>query len=128
MRTRLRSNRIMALLVITLAISACAKAPPNLSPAGTAAFYGTRVIHGLDAFRDIAISANENKLITTDATRAIVTYHKSAITVVRATPQGWQSTLLTGLDQLLANLQPDERQLLQPYVVLLRTILQEVIR
>src|SRR5262245_49154609 len=47
----------LVLLPIALALGAasCVKAPPNLTPAATRAFYGTQVIHDLDRLREVAV-------------------------------------------------------------------------
>lgn len=127
----LRRARALSLIVIVLALAvACAKAPPNLSPAGTAAFHATRVVKALDVFRDAAISANDQSppLISTATTRQIVLYHKSAVTMIGAAPSGWVLVVQTGLTELDKNLPTHERQQLAPYVALVRTLIVEVTR
>ena len=122
------STLIAALLV--MATVGCAKAPPSLSPAGTAAFHATRIVRALDLFRDAAISANDQSppLISTNTTRQIVLYHRSAVTTIGAAPSGWAPVVQTGLAELVKNLPAHERQQLAPYVVLVQTLIAEVTR
>lgn len=119
-----RSLVVVALLVVT----GCASAPPNLSRQGVAAFNATRIIGGLDLLRDSAIAANAQipPLVSTDTTRKIVTYHRSALLVIHDYPAGWMSAVVTGLNETVADLPPSEAQLLAPYVALVHTILQGV--
>jgi hypothetical protein len=116
------------ILALCLATLSCVHAPPNLSPAGSAAFYGTRVVHGLDLLRDSAIAANEQTptLVSTATTRTIVTFHQSAVRVIQATPSGWKPSVLTGLDETMATIPLDERKRLAPYVALVKTLIAEV--
>lgn len=120
---------VFVVIAIGLVFSGCAgKTPPNLSSQGVAAFHGTQVIQTLDLLRDAAIAANDQKppVLSTDTTRKIVTYHRSAITVVHATPNGWRAAVLQGLEETLKNLPPNETKLLAPYVTLVTTIANEV--
>lgn len=120
-----------AIFVVLLTCSACtANAPPNLSPVARQAFTNTRVIKGLDLIRDTAVSANAQvpPLVSTDTTRKIVAYHRSALLVIRDVPNGWKATVMTGLTETVRGLPPAESQLLGPYVALVTTILNEVIQ
>lgn len=119
-------RRLVLLVVLSLCLG-CASAPPNLSPAGTAAFHGTRVIKALDLLRDTAVDANNlvPPLVSTDTTRKVVTYHKSAITIIHSTPTGWKATVLTGLDALAAQLPATEKAQLGSYLTLAKTLIQE---
>jgi len=118
---------VFALTVMASIPSACAKTPPNLSPAAATAFQNTRIIKGLDLLRDTAIDAEAQvpPLLSTDTTRKVVMYHRSALLVIDAIGDGWQTTLTTGLDELVANLPPTESTLLAPYVSLARTLIEE---
>ena len=126
-----RTSAVPVAIIFALALAcACAKAPPDLSPAGTAAFHGMRVVKALDQFRDIATAANAETppLVSTATTRQIVLYHKSAVTIIGATPDGWISVVQIGLDELKDRLPPAERKLLDPYIVFVQTIIREVTR
>jgi hypothetical protein len=124
-----RSRSLLIVLALALAC-ACAKAPPDLSPAGTAAFHATRVVKALDQFRDIATAANAETppLISTVTTRQIVLYHRSAVTTIGATPSGWVATVQAGLDEVKDRLPSTERKLLDPYIVFVQTLIREVTR
>lgn len=114
--------------LIALTLSGCAKTPPNLSPAGVAAFQGTQVIRALDTLRDSAILLNEQvpPIVSTDTTRKVVTYHKFAIATIHSLPAGWKPTVETGLTELQRTLPPPEGARLAPYFTLTQTLLKEV--
>ena len=114
-------------LLLTLA-PACRHAPPTVSTRAQLAFQGTRVIKALDLIRDFAVDGNAQAppLISTPTTRKVVTYHRSAITLVHDIPSGWKQTLLTGLDETVKDLPDGEGQKLAPYVGLVRAVLAEV--
>jgi hypothetical protein len=125
-----RNRRLSLALALALTLAACASAPASLSPAGVSAFNNTRVIKGLDLIRDTAVDAHAQipPLLSTDTTRKVVTFHASAITIVHATGHGWAPIVLAGLDALVKDVPPGEKQLLAPYVALAKTIIAEVIR
>lgn len=121
---------LAAALAMSLAsVSGCAKAPPNLSPAGVAAFNNTRITKGLDLLRDTAIDANAQTppLISEATAGKVVRYHKLAITALHD-GVGSPSTLKQGLDNLVKDLPPRESALLSPYVTLLKAVIDEVIQ
>lgn len=125
---RLRRAYRTAVLLAVVLTAACAHAPPNLSPPATVAWHGTRVITAMDVVRDIAVAANHTTppALSTDTTRVIVTWHRTALVVVHQSPQGWTTTVATSLTEALRNLPPAEQRTLQPYVTLVMTVLQEV--
>lgn len=118
----------MLLLACGLTFSTCAPAPPNLTPQATAAFYGTRVIQALDVVRDLAITANKQTppVIASADLLTIVTWHRSAITIVHTAPAGWKATVQTSLTTVLATLSKSTQTLLAPYVALVQSVLAEV--
>lgn len=116
-------------VVLGAGTSACANhAPPNLTPAATSAWYGTRVIKDLDVLRDTAIDANNQTppLLNRATTARVVLYHKAAIKTVHAAPNGWKATVSTGLDSLADSLTLDEKAILAPYLALAKAALQEI--
>lgn len=119
---------ILSLVVLALTSIDCRHAPPNLSPAGAQAFYKTRVVKGLDVVRDTAVDANSvvPPLVSENLTRKVVTFHKSALLTMQASTDGWKATVQTGLGELLKDVPPGEAAILQPYVLLVKTILAEV--
>jgi hypothetical protein len=125
-------NRVRLSLVLLVLVAAigCAHAPPTLSPVGRTAFYNTRVIKGLDILRDFAVDANAQvpPLMSTDTTRKVVLYHRSALNVIHSTGNGWQPVVLTGLEEVARNLPTKEAQLIAPYVGLIKAIVAEVIQ
>lgn len=123
-------TQLAPLILILVLLAACAKAPPTLSPAGTAAFQATRVVKALDVLRDVAISANEQSppLLSTATTRKVVLYHRSAVTVLGTAPEGWREVVGTGLSELHQSLSPAEQRQLDPYIRLVQTLIEEVMR
>jgi hypothetical protein len=118
----------IVLIAALLVSSACVKAPPTLTPAGVAAFNGTRVVKALDVLRDSAIAANAQvpPLLSTATTRKVVTYHESALKTIQAAPSGWVPTVQAGLTEVGKDLPPAEQQQLGPYLALVQTLIMEV--
>jgi len=115
--------------VVALTLGGCANhAPPNLTPQGTAAFYGTQVIKNLDRFRDVVIDGNKSTpaLFSTATTRKVVDFHTAAIKTVHVSPGGWKAGVQAGLQQVNLSLEPEERQVLMPYIQLLNSVLNMV--
>ena len=100
------------ILILALAGSACASAPPLASPVATADFRNTQVIQGLDQLRDIAINANAQNppLLSTATTRKVVQAHEAALKTIHAMASGWQATVLAGCWQPLA---PEQTSVVQ---------------
>ena len=104
------------------------KAPSTLSPVATAQFYKTRVVKSLDVVRDTAVDANAlvPPLVSTPTTRTVVKWHESTLKVIDASAAGWQTAVSTSLDELLKDLPAGDAKVIQPYVALAKTVLQEV--
>jgi hypothetical protein len=137
---------LSAVIIAFVWSSGCSPAPPVLSPEAKAAFHATRVVQVLDVFRDAAIAANDGvpPLLTTDSTRKVVLWHKSAVKTIRAVPTGWEPVVRAGLFELTCHplaapvpppappppctplLRPSEVQHLTPYVGLALVVINEV--
>ena len=125
MKRHLRSSVILVLLLF----SACAKTPPTVTtPQGITAFQNLQIYKTLDLIRDIAIDANDTEppILRTDVTRKVVSWHKSALTLIHARAEGWRAVILNGLDGILRTMSDDERSVFSPYVALLKTIVESV--
>jgi hypothetical protein len=122
-----RNRSRLAALCVALALMTACHTPPNLTPEAVVAFHNTRVIKGLDLIRDTAIAANAQNppLVSTATTRKVVLFHRSALDTIYAGP-GWQPKVLTALDETVRDLPSAESRLVAPYVVLVKTIIQEV--
>lgn len=117
------------ILVLVLATGGCGgHPPPNITPQATAAFYATRVVHGLDLIRDLASDAHNQTppKLSAHAALAVVDYHASAVKILRDSPNGYKAALLTGLDELSAKLSPDDRKVIDAGIALVKTVLGEV--
>ncbi len=130
MRTKSYIAVVLVVLLSTLSAASCAKAPPNLTPQATVAFKGTQAVKALDILRDTAVSANAQNppLLSEDITRKVVLYHQATVKTIQSSTAGWQSAALTGLTALLDSVPPAQRAVLEPYTVLIRTVIQEVTR
>jgi hypothetical protein len=136
---------IAASLLVLLLVWAtgCTPAPKPLTPQAQAAFYGTRVVQVLDVFRDAAIAGNAvtPPLVSTDSTRRVVLFHKSAVQVISVTPTGWRPSVKAGLFELSCHplaapaqppppctplLAPAEVVRLYPYIGLALVVIEEV--
>lgn len=115
----------LALFVLTFTVGCASHVPPNLSPAGVAAYNGTQVVKALDVLRDAAVAANELQppLVDISATRKVVEYHRAALRTIEQAPNGWQSTVAEGLKQTIASLPKDAQQLLAPYTALVSDLI-----
>ncbi len=127
MRLTLTSRLVVFVLVSwLLALSACATLtpPPTLTPQAQAAWTATQAIKTMDMLRDIAISANDQHLISEPTTRAIVKWHLEALNVVHAVPSGWQATVKASLKDLDGHLSVAERNRLGPYLKLVSDLVE----
>lgn len=138
-RWRLRGSVIVLVLILPW-VSGCTPMPKPLSPEATVAFHATRVVKVLDVVRDAAIAANElvPPVISTDDTRKVVLWHKSAVQVIQAAPSGWKATVKATLYALTCHpmaggtqpctpqLPPQALTRLYPYVGLAVTVINEV--
>jgi hypothetical protein len=126
---RLKFALLFLVFVVGLAaVPNCAKAPPTLSPVSSVKFEQTRIIKGLDVLRDIAVSANQQipPVLPETTTRAVVTWHRSALVLIDGYGAGWATTVGASLDEVIKNLPPPQQATLAPYVALVHTILNEV--
>lgn len=123
------SRRLVISLLAFALLAACAKAPPDLTPAATRAFYGTEVIHDLDRLREVAVSAHATSppLLSAEETLAIVKWHQTAIALVHAAPAGWKTEVRVALAETLTRLSPSAQKTLAPYVAIVRALLQETL-
>lgn len=121
-------KHLSTILLVVLLASGCGKTPPNLTPAAVAAFHGTQVIQYLDRVRDAANDAHKTvpPLLDAQVTLKIVNWHQSAITVVHATPAGWQATVTASLDELMKGLNAHDQQVVAPYIAAAKLVIHEV--
>ena len=122
-------RRYTLALVLLLTFAGCAaKAPPQLSPAGSAAFYSTQAVKSLDVLRDfsIAAAAQTPPLISKANTLKVVNFHEAAVKTINAVPGGWRPTVSAALAQLQHDILPAEWQRLLPYIQLVRSLIEAV--
>jgi hypothetical protein len=116
----------MALVALLLFTASCAKAEPQLTPQGVAAYQAKQVVEALDILRDAAVAAEaqDPKLLSTETTRQVVEFHKTAALAAGAYPAGWQQSVAASLARLQASVAPDDYRKIEPYVVLIKALLQ----
>ena len=121
------------ILVLCLASTvACAtsnvqgRSTANLTSPGLVALHASEVVRVLDVIRDTAVDAETAKLLSTDTTRKVVTWHKAALQTIQATPGGWKLTVLAGLDALYQPLTPSEQSVLRPYIFAAKLVIESV--
>jgi hypothetical protein len=123
-------RRLTFVLLLTLTAACGSHTPPNLSPAARAAYGNTRVLKVLDLIRDTAIDGSTKvpPVFSERATVAVVRAHRSIITVIDASRDGWQGAVKQSLDELLKDraLLPAEVQLIAPYVPLVKSLIDEL--
>ena len=127
MRTRILL--LTALLVLPASYGCAAKTQPQLTPAAQAAVTVTQIIKATDVLRDFAINANAQvpPVISHADTLKIVNWHESVVKTLLAVPSGWKATVNAGIVQLQADLPPPTWTRIQPYVVLVQTLISEVL-
>jgi hypothetical protein len=99
--------------------------PPTsvTTPVGKTAYTADQLVNSLGIFQDAAIGANSQKILSDNSTRLIVTYVKSAVTVIKASPNGWQATVAAGLAQLQKDLPAADLAKYQVYINLINSII-----
>lgn len=126
----MRSLLIYSVLFFALLVpsSACVKAPPNLTPQAVSAFNNTRVQKTLDLLRDTVDDGTKTTPpIFSKATDVkVATWHKSALTIIHSTGNGWKSAIMTSLDELPKDLPPAEAKIIKDYITLAKAIISEV--
>jgi hypothetical protein len=122
-----RLNRSVARVIVGLLLAysvACAKVPPTVTtPQGKVAWENIQVTKSLDLVRDLAIAATHSGVIVRSQGLLIVDWHSAAIRTLDARSQGWKASIVTGLDEALKELSPEQRKKFEPYVVLIGTVL-----
>lgn len=116
--------------VLALTISACASAPPNLTPAAQRAYYANEVVVAIGTLQHAAIELNKvqvgtppHALLSDADTRVVVEAVTDALTAIRAVPDGWKATASVTLDRIQQRLSVDARSHLAPYLAAVRAFL-----
>ena len=92
-----RARRLVAPILFVLALaSACTKTPPNLSPAGQAAFKADQIVLRVNELERAAIQANATGGLDLKTTGLVVKFCVDADKTLKAVPAGWQATVAAG--------------------------------
>jgi hypothetical protein len=125
---------VQRLGVVLLAVSVLASpgclatrpAPMHLTPVAQTAFQNTQIAKNLDFVRDMAVSANESKLLSTDTTRRVVEMHKAALLMLNSRVVGWQYRIMDmvrAVRSAKSAMAPGEWEMLEPYFDILSSSL-----
>lgn len=90
-----------------------------ISPVAQKAYTADQVINALGTFQDAAIGANAQGQLSDSNTKLIITYVKSAVPIVLASPTGWKNTIGQGLIQLKQSLPAEVAVKYDVYISLL---------
>lgn len=85
---------VLLILLFSLA-PACAPKPPNLTPAGQAAYTADQVAVRVNELLNATIAAESQGLLPTPQARTIIRFVAAAEPTLRAAPAGWAATLQT---------------------------------
>jgi hypothetical protein len=131
------------LLVLLVLLAGCTAKPVDLTPEAGVAFQASRVVKALDVVRDAAIAANDfvPPILSTNSTRTVVLWHKTAVQVIQVVPSGWKATVRMSIfvmtcDGRASDVQPPppctpqlgEKELayISPYIGLVLIVIREV--
>lgn len=126
---KFRFRLLIFAAILGLVFGGCAtNEAPATSPQGQAYQKATRVVQSLDVLRDAAVSLNDVRpdLLSTDNTRLIVQFHKSAVKTIAAVPEGWKAIIAVELDNLKTHIPDKEYLRIAPYVALTKALIEEV--
>lgn len=110
---------IVALITSTgcgIPASIAGRSTAKLTTPGINALHATGIGRSLDIVRDIAVSAEQTKNISTDTMLKVVKAHKSIALTLDQLPNGWQTSVEKGLTELESDLTPSERTIVGPYI------------
>lgn len=128
MRTNvIRRTLIPAVLVLSLALTACPHTPPNLSPHDTAVFNASSAVAQLTMAKNIIIDLNvahaPNPPIINDHIAGILLDTIAAVgKVIDATPDGWLAAAKVAFEQGKARLTPTEQAQYVGYLALIQVV------
>lgn len=131
-RRYVRLETVAALMYLSVVVgmlsmtTSCATAPPNLSPQGVIDFQTVQLGKDLDLIRDVAQEASKvtpTPLLSREIAVKVTLWHKAAVTALAARTPNWKQTISTGLEELIKPLSQKDKDILLPYVTLIRSVL-----
>lgn len=128
---KLRSLALTLVLAFTVGCagsSLAPKAPANLTPQVTAAFYATYAIKDLAVVRDFVGDAAQAKvgLISKETALKVINWHEALITAIHASPGGWKVTVNAALTQLPNLIPAADYAKVKPFLSAVTTFISEV--
>ena len=113
----------LALCIIALT-GLCACPPPSVqTPAGKTAYTADQVVLRIGELQAAAIDANAAGELSTATTRRVVQFTVDAAKILKASPDGWQTTVGPAYVGMKNQLTPAECERLGPYLGILDAIL-----
>jgi len=114
---------IVALGVLALTCIACP--PPSVqTPAGKTAYAADQVVLRIGELQTAAIDANAAGELSTETTRHVVQFTVDAAKTLKASPDGWHTTVGPAYVGMKNQLAPAERARLGPYLGILDAIME----
>lgn len=92
----MRTVRLIGVPIVIALLLVAACAPKTLSPAGQKAYTAGAIATRIAEFQRVVISASDAKQMPVETARTLVTWCVSALETLKATPQGWETTVRTG--------------------------------
>lgn len=115
------------LLLFLIAFTACTpKVGPNTDPRAVTALKVKEVVIAIGTVQHTAIELNKVGIVNNEATEYTIDYVKSALNVIKATPNGWQPSVIKVLDELENKLNPDAKARLFPYLIIVRNLISRI--
>jgi len=99
-----RKRLVIAPLVVIVALAACAKQSPTLSPEATRAAQATEFVKRVGELQNAAIQAEATGGLTASQTRPIVSFCVAAARTAKDYPAGWEKTVNTAYREMKAAL------------------------
>lgn len=115
----------IVIVTMTVMLAACRPTPPTLGPQGKIDFQTLQLGKDMDLIRDFAQEASKTTppVLSREVAVKVTLWHKAAVTALAARTPDWKQTVSESLDALIQPLAQKDKDLLLPYVTLIRSVL-----
>ena len=121
---RTKKNLVIALSL--LIVSCSPSLGPNVDPRVPAALNVKEAVIALHAVQSTTIELNKAGLVPDKDVLLVGNGVKSINATIAASPNGWQATAITGLDQLEKQLDADTKNRIGPYIAIARLVIGRI--
>jgi len=116
------------LLLLLISIAACTpKVAPSTDARTIAALKVKEVVIAIGTIQHAAIEFNKQGVINNEATEYTIDYIKSALNVIKTTPNGWRLTVVKILDELEGKLNANAKDKLSPYIDIAKILILRLV-